>query len=88
MVHCNQNIQTGYTEDRLDMIIVAYLIYCGFADTVEDALIYYKIKRNPPRFKGMRHVSSMRYLNYFKLLLDKKVNLVPSKVILEKVIIE
>jgi len=50
-VHCYHG------KNRTGTIIASYLMYCGLADCVENAMVYFRQKRFGKAYdKGMKHV--------------------------------
>ena len=48
-VHCEHG------KGRTGTIIASYLMYCGFADSAENALVYFKQKRYYKFHSGLKH---------------------------------
>ena len=86
IVHCIHG------KGRTGMAICAYLLYCGFAETIEDAIVYYRAKRytsggkQGTRLKprGMKHTSQLRYLHYFEQIL-KGIVQIPRRYIVDQI---
>lgn len=62
VIHCNGG------KGRTGTLICCYLLYCGFADTAQNAIKYYGWKRfNNGR--GVTQPCQLQYIFYFEKLL-------------------
>ena len=59
VIHC------VHGKGRTGSLVCAYLMYCGLADSAQNALVYFREKRYYKPIKGMKHVCQLRYLHYF-----------------------
>lgn len=79
IVHCNAG------KGRTGTLICCYLMFCGFADTAQNAITYYGWKRFT-HGRGVTQPSQVRYCFYFEQALKENIKL-PRSVFLEKVYI-
>ena len=71
VIHCNGG------KGRTGTLICSYLLYCGFADSAENAITYFGWKR----FKhglGITNPSQVRYIYYFEKILQERI-MVPKR---------
>jgi protein-tyrosine phosphatase len=66
VLHC----ENEFGEGRVATIITSFMMYCGFADTAQNALAYYVAKKYQNEAQPFQHISLIRYMTYMERTLN------------------